>query len=71
MKLRITARAKSEAESKNIIKPVKEKLEKDFSKFIFGEDNDTLPSVLIKELTKRNQTIVFAESCTEAFYLHH
>ena len=24
----------------------------------------TLPSVLIKELTKRNQTIVFAESCT-------
>ena len=64
VKLRITARAKSEAESKNIIKPVKEKLKKDFSKFIFGEDNDTLPSVLIKELTKRNQTIVFAESCT-------
>ena len=64
VKLRITARAKSEAESKNIIKPVKEKLKKDFSKFIFGEDNDTLPSVLIKELTERNQTIVFAESCT-------
>ena len=64
VKLRITARAKSEAESKNIIKPVKEKLKKDFSKFIFGEDNDTLPSVLIKELAQRNQTIVFAESCT-------
>ena len=64
VKLRITARAKSEAESKNIIKPVKEKLKKDFSKFIFGEDNDTLPSVLIKELINRNQTIVFAESCT-------
>ena len=64
MKLRITARAKSEEESKNIIKPVKEKLKKDFSKFIFGEDNDTLPGVLIKELAKRDQTIVFAESCT-------
>jgi len=64
VKLRITARAKNEMEAKNIIKPVKEKLKKDFSKFIFGEDNDTLPSVLIKELTKRNQTIVFAESCT-------
>ena len=51
-------------EAKNIIKPVKEKLKKEFSKFIFGEDNDTLPGVLIKELTKRNQTIVFAESCT-------
>jgi len=64
VKLRITARAKNHLEAKNIIKPVKEKLKKDFSKFIFGEDNDTLPSILIKELTKRNQTIVFAESCT-------
>ncbi len=64
VKLRITARAKNEVEAKKIIKPVKEKLKKEFSKYIFGEDNDTLPSVLIKELTKRNQTIVFAESCT-------
>ncbi len=64
VKLRITARAKNHLEAKNIIKPVKEKLKKDFSKFIFGEDNDTLPSVLIKELAGRNQTIVFAESCT-------
>ena len=64
VKLRITARAKNHLEAKNIIKPVKEKLKKDFSKFIFGEDSDTLPSVLIKELTERNQTIVFAESCT-------
>ena len=31
---------------------------------IRDRDNDTLPSVLIKELTERNQTIVFAESCT-------
>ena len=64
VKLRITARAKNGVEAKNIIKPVKEKLKKKFSKFIFGEDNDTLPSVLIKELADKNQTIVFAESCT-------
>jgi len=64
VKLRITAKAKNGAEAKNIIKPVKEKLKKEFSNFIFGEDNETLPIVLIKELTKRNQTIVFAESCT-------
>jgi len=64
VKLRITARAKNEVEAKNIIKPLKERLKQEFSKFIFGEDNDTLPSVLIKELSKRNQTIVFAESCT-------
>ena len=64
VKLRITARAKNELDAKNIIKPVKEKLKKKFSKFIFGEDHDTLPSVLIKALAKRNETIVFAESCT-------
>jgi len=64
VKLRITARAKNELEAKNIIKPVKEKLKKDFSKFIFGENDDTLPSVLIKELALKRQTIVFAESCT-------
>ncbi len=64
VKLRITARAKNDLEAKKIIQPVKEKLQKEFPKFIFGEDNDTLASVLIKELTKRNQTIVLAESCT-------
>ena len=64
LKLRITARAKNEEEAKKIIKPVKEKLNKEFPKFIFGENNDTLPSVLIKALGKRNETIVFAESCT-------
>ncbi len=64
VKLRITARAKNHLEAKKIIKPVKEKLKQEFSKFIFGEDNDTLPSILIKELIKRKQTIVFAESCT-------
>ena len=64
VKLRITARAKNEVEAKKIIKPIKEKLKKEFSKFIFGENDDTLPSVLINELAKRNETIVFAESCT-------
>ena len=64
VKLRITAKAKNDLEAKNIIKPVKEKLKKEFSQFIFGENHDTLPSVLIKELAKRNETIVFAESCT-------
>jgi len=64
VKLRITARAESEVEANSLIKPVKEKLKKEFSKFIFGENDDTLPNVLIKELAKRNETIVFAESCT-------
>ncbi len=64
VKLRITARAKNDLEAKKLVYPIKEKLKKKFSKFIFGEDNDTLSSVLIKELARRNETIVFAESCT-------
>ena len=64
VKLRITARAKNEVEAKKLIKPIKEKLKKEFPKFIFGENHDTLPSILISELAKRNETLVFAESCT-------
>jgi len=64
VKLRITARAKNELEAKNIINPVKEELKKEFSEFIFGENDDNLSSVLIKELLKRKESLVFAESCT-------
>ncbi len=64
VKLRITAKAKSLSEAKLLIKPIKEKLHAKFSTYIFGEDNENLPTVLIKELIKRNESIVFAESCT-------
>ncbi len=64
VKLRITAKAKTKLKAKNIIKPIKEELQKGFSKFIFGENEDNLSSILIKELLKRKQSLVFAESCT-------
>ena len=64
VKLRITARAKNESDAQNLIAPVKEKLKQEFPKSIFGENDDNLSSVLVKELQKRGETIVFAESCT-------
>ena len=64
VKLRITTKAKSLSEAKLLIKPIKEELYETFSTYIFGEDNENLPTVLIKELIKRNESIVFAESCT-------
>ena len=64
VKLRITAKAKSKSEAINLIKPVKAKLKKEFSKYVFGENDDNLPSVVIKELLKRKESLVFAESCT-------
>ena len=62
--LRITSRAKNEKEARNMIKPIKEELKKKFSKFIFGENDDTLSSTLIRELVKRKESVGFAESCT-------
>ena len=64
VKLRITAKARNKSEANNLIAPVKEKLKKEFSQFIFGENDENLSSVLIKELLKRKETVVFAESCT-------
>ena len=64
VKLRITAKAKNEFEAKNLVKPIKDNLKKEFSKFIFGENDENLPSTLIKILLKRKETLVFAESCT-------
>ena len=39
-------------------------MQKEFSKFIYGENDDDLSSVLIRELIKRKESLVFAESCT-------
>ena len=64
VKLRITTKAKSLSEAKLLIEPIKKELNEKFSKYIYGEDDQNLPSVLIKELIQRNESIVFAESCT-------
>jgi len=64
VKLRITAKSTSKDDAINQIQPIKEELERKFTKYIFGEDNDTLSSVIIKLLKERNESIVFAESCT-------
>jgi len=64
VKLRITTKAKSISEAKRLIKPIKKELHEKFSQHIFGEDNENLPTIIIKELIKRNESIVFAESCT-------
>ena len=64
VKLRITAKSTSKDDAINQIQPIKKELERKFTKYIFGEDNDTLSSVIINLLKERNESIVFAESCT-------
>jgi len=64
VKLRITTKAKNVSEAHLLIKPIKKELQEKFSQYIFGEDNDNLPTIIIKELIRRKESIVFAESCT-------
>ena len=64
VKLRITAKSTSKDNAMKEIQPIKEELERRFTKYIFGEDNDTLSSVIISLLKCRDESIVFAESCT-------
>ncbi len=64
VKIRITAKGENKLEARDLIKPVKDELQNEFSKFIFGEDDDNLSSVLIKELITRKESLGFAESCT-------
>ena len=64
VKIRITAQAKNNIEAKKIIQPIKEKIINKFPLNIFGEDEETLASVLVTELSYRKQSLAFAESCT-------
>jgi nicotinamide-nucleotide amidase len=47
-----------------MVEPVKNELYKRLSKYIYGEDNDTLESVVVDLLRKKGLAAAFAESCT-------
>tara|TARA_B100000965_G_scaffold126577_2_gene105311 strand:+ start:1517 stop:2809 length:1293 start_codon:yes stop_codon:yes gene_type:complete len=64
VKIRITAKATNISEATSLIKPVKEKIVKQFPTNIIGENEDTLASVLVSELSHRKESLAFAESCT-------
>tara|TARA_Y100001933_G_scaffold131503_1_gene131100 strand:+ start:3 stop:788 length:786 start_codon:yes stop_codon:yes gene_type:complete len=71
VKLRITTKAKSISEAKLLIKPIKQELHEKFSEYIYGEDNENLPNIIIQELIQRNESLVFAESCTGGLLSSH
>ena len=63
--IRVTARAKSEAEAKELIRPVVEELYRRFGQNIFTtREEETLEQVVVSELKQRGLTITTAESCT-------
>ncbi|SFU76131.1 competence/damage-inducible protein A [Alicyclobacillus macrosporangiidus] len=64
MLLRITASAPDEAAARARIAEVETELRQRFSRYIYGVDDESLPSVVGKLLRTRGETLAVAESCT-------
>lgn len=64
VKLRVSAKAKSEAEAITLIEPVALKIQEIAGLDYFGSDQDTLASVVGQLLREKKQTLSVAESCT-------
>lgn len=67
VQLRITAKAKSEEEVEEMIKPVIEKVRAVLGDIIYGVDAGSLEQVVFELLCQKNMTISTAESCTGGF----
>lgn len=64
MLLRITATDETEELARVRITPVETKLRAMFNPYIYGEDEETLPTAVGRRLRERQQTLAIAESCT-------
>ncbi len=64
VEVRITARAGSPDAAWAMIAPVEAEVRRRLAPWVYGADDDSLGSAVIKELTARHQTVAVAESCT-------
>lgn len=64
VKLRVSAKASSEAEAESLIEPVAKQIQEIAGLDYFGADDDTLASVVGDLLRKSGETLSVAESCT-------
>ncbi|MEM6714356.1 MAG: competence/damage-inducible protein A [Cyanobacteria bacterium P01_D01_bin.6] len=64
VKLRVSARAASQAEAIALIHPVAEEILKIAGEHYYGDDDATLASVVGDQLRQQGQTLAVAESCT-------
>lgn len=64
VRLRVTASAQNEDKAKKIILPVIEYIKSVIGEYVYGVDEISIESVLVKKLKAKNKTIAFAESCT-------
>jgi nicotinamide-nucleotide amidase len=64
VKLRVAAKASSEAAAEALIMPVAKELQEIAGMYYYGADDDTLASVVGELLRQAGQTLSVAESCT-------
>ncbi|GAB4239782.1 MAG: competence/damage-inducible protein A [Stanieria sp.] len=64
VRLRVSAKAKSESDAIALIEPVAQQIQEIAGLDYFGADEDTLASVVGNLLRKRGETLSVAESCT-------
>lgn len=62
--LRITAKAKNNAEAEKLIAPVADEIYSRFGNKVYGEGEKTMQGVVAETLVKSRRTIAVAESCT-------
>ncbi|MED4728102.1 competence/damage-inducible protein A [Aneurinibacillus migulanus] len=68
--IRLTAKAKSITEAEEMIRVIEQEIEERVGEFIYGYDDDSLESVLVRKLTEQNETVAFAESITGGLVSH-
>ncbi len=64
VRLRISARAASEAAAQLLIEPIAAEIKQIAGEDYFGSDEDTLASIVGSQLRAKGQTLAVAESCT-------
>lgn len=64
VKLRVSAKAKSEIEAQQLIEPIASEIKKIAGEDYFGYNEDTIASVVGELLKQKKQTLTVAESCT-------
>jgi nicotinamide-nucleotide amidase len=62
--LRVTARAADASAAEALLEPVERDIRSLVGAACFGADDDSLASVVVRELVRRGQTLAVAESCT-------
>lgn len=70
VRLRITARASSEAEALRLIEPLEKEIEARVGHALYGKDDETLEGVVGNLLRETNRTLALAESCTGGLIAH-